>query len=262
MIGFTFGEPNKLIGRGAAAIQKSIASMSSGTRGGSSYAIRMAQNWHSIPMAGKTTGTAIWADIEVGWNEFANNVAGTFQRLSNTEMVMKKVCVFFESRIKERIRATLRNTPRGSISRGEGGVASTGRLSSDWSHVVSFEEDGKVTKGVVGTKVKYARVHEFGEVITPKKKQALTIPFPGNVGAYPSAQSLRNTKKTYISKGIIYYVAQKGAKPVPIYILKKSVKIPARPFVQYVRATYWGKFRDLFNDHITSSIGTPSNWRG
>jgi len=261
MIGFTFGEPPKLIGRGASKLQQSIDAMSSGTRGGSSYARRMTQNWHRIPVAGKTTGTAIWADTEVRFNEFANNVAGTFRRLSDTESVMKKVCVFFESRIKERIRATLRNTPRASYR--DSGVASTGRLSSDWSHVVSFKNDGKVTLGVVGTKVKYARVHEFGATLTPKNHQALTVPFPGNVGHYPSAEALAKEKKTFINKNIIFYKSgAKGAKPIPIYILKKSVHIPARPFVQYVRATYWDKFRSLFNDHITQSIGTPNVWRG
>jgi len=241
----------RLIGAGSRAIGQSLAGMiSSGMRGGLSFARAGAQNWSKIPLPGKMTGTAVWIDVNILWEEFASRMAAMQQRVTNMEPVMEQVCIFLESRIKERIRDTLRNTPR--ASKAGAGIASTGRLASDWSHVVT--RTGQAVIGEVGTRVKYARIHEFGGTIRPKKKTALTVPFPGNVGVYPPAFELMRSGYTFIKKDIIFYKTQQMAKPIPIYILKKSVYIPARPYVAWTLAVYGDRIQEMLGRHVETAI--------
>ena len=172
------------------------------------------------------------------------------QRMINVEPVMEQVCIFLEARIKERIRGTLRNTPR--ASKAGAGIAAIGRLSTDWSHKIT--RANKDVTGEVGTRVKYARLHEFGGTIRPKKKMALTIPFPGNVGVYPPAFELMRSGYTFIKKDIIFYKTQQMAQPLPIYILKKSVYVPARPFVAWTLAVYGDRVREMLGRHVKTAI--------
>lgn len=96
-----------------------------------------------------------------------------------------------------------------------------------------------------------ARIHELGGVIKPVKAKALTIPFPGVKGF------ARDFENTFIAKGIIFQRLGKtktgrrrrrttqfgfkvgkfkfkgGLQPIrPLFILKKSVTIPARPYLR------------------------------
>lgn len=250
MIGFNWRVP-PLRGPGASAVMSEIsAGISPGMRGGVSYARKMSQNWHRVPVGGLKTGTAVWMDINMHWNEFANSMAGVLIRIVDyLPPLMEQIAIFVETRIKERIRATLRNTPRGTGH--GGGIAAGGRLSTDWTHTVT-EFKNKSVKAVIGTKVKYAWVHEFGARLHPETKQALTVPFPGNVGHYPPAADLRAAKKTYMKKGSNVIYLREG--DVPIYILKKYVNIPARPFVSYVLTTYGDQIVGLLGNHVKMAI--------
>lgn len=251
----------KFIGPGASAITKGLTQQLSGTRGGVDFSRASAGNWHKYPVPGMKTGTAVWVDVEFKLDEFLNHMLAMANKAINFTSIMNNICVFLESRIKERIRATLRNTPRGT--RVGGGVAATGRLSSDWTHVL--EQQGKDLVGRVGTMVHYARLHEFGGTVKPKRSHALTIPFPGNVGMYPPAKDLMKTGQTYIRKNIIFYkpkgVGTKGVKGfrggIPIYILKKSVNIPARPYLRWVLTVYGPRIGDAFGKHLEMAIHTP-----
>lgn len=98
-----------------------------------------------------------------------------------------------------------------------------------------YEEGGAVV-GEVGTEgVPYARIHEFGGTIRPKNAQNLTIPTDVNRRAdgtpKMSIQDVFATKKAFIAKGVVFL--KKGAGNIePMFILKKSVTIPARPYIQ------------------------------
>ncbi len=256
MLGFNWRVP-PLRGPSAGAVMSEIgAGVSPGMRGGVSYARKATQNWHRVPVGGLKTGTAVWMDINMHWNEFADSMAGVLIRMIDyLPPLMEQIAIFVETRIKERIRATLRNTPRGT-SHG-GGIAQTGRLSTDWSHTIT-EYKNKSVKAVIGTKVKYARVHEFGATLRPTTSQALTVPFPGNVGQYPPAKGLMKTGQTFIKKDVIF-LRQRGVGGrfkgiIPIYILKRSVNIPARPFVSYVLTTYGDQIVGLLGKHVSMAV--------
>jgi phage gpG-like protein len=94
-----------------------------------------------------------------------------------------------------------------------------------------------------GADVKYAATHEFGATITPKNSKMLRIPIPGGpaltrAGVDRFATPLRATGAGQFaiqkSGGKLYLIntAAKGkAAARPWYVLRYSVKIPARPFM-------------------------------
>lgn len=77
-------------------------------------------------------------------------------------------------------------------------------------------------------------VHEKGATITPKKAKYLTIPLPAALRSNgtpikPSARQWRNTFVAESKKGNLLIFLKKGnGDIVPLYALKKSVKIPPR----------------------------------
>jgi len=93
-----------------------------------------------------------------------------------------------------------------------------------------------VVKGVVGTNLVYGPVHEFGATIRPKERQFLTIPFPGGgavTGLKVGRGSAREFKDTFIHNDIIFGKGTAGSDEiVPLFILKRQVTIPARPFIR------------------------------
>tara|TARA_B100001964_G_scaffold178865_1_gene197304 strand:+ start:981 stop:1535 length:555 start_codon:yes stop_codon:yes gene_type:complete len=73
-------------------------------------------------------------------------------------------------------------------------------------------------------RVPYARIHELGGIIRPKKGKFLTIPFPGIKGF------ARDFKDTFIAKDIIFQKTGSGIRP--LFSLKKQVTIPRRSYLR------------------------------
>lgn len=79
--------------------------------------------------------------------------------------------------------------------------------------------------------VVYAEIQERGGWIVPKKARALTIPFPAAKGQSASMWRTRSfiiKKQNGANVGIIATVTGKRGKIVPLFLLRKSVKLPAR----------------------------------
>ena len=78
----------------------------------------------------------------------------------------------------------------------------------------------------------YAGVHETGKIIVAKGAY-LTIPLPAalNRNGTPKKPSARHWDRTFVKKskkGNLIIFRRDGANIVPLYVLKKSVKIPPR----------------------------------
>lgn len=78
-----------------------------------------------------------------------------------------------------------------------------------------------------------AAVHERGAIITAKKAKYLTIPLPAalNSQGVPLRRGARDWSNTFIlrsKRGNLLIVLKQGGKITPLYVLKKSVKIPPR----------------------------------
>jgi phage gpG-like protein len=81
-----------------------------------------------------------------------------------------------------------------------------------------------------GTKLLYAAAHQFGATIRARNAQYLTLPFPG---VRRSARDYENTfvRKSRAGNLIIFQKTGEGIKP--LFLLKKKVKLPSRPFVMF-----------------------------
>ena len=79
----------------------------------------------------------------------------------------------------------------------------------------------------------YLRTHEYGAVIRPKRAKYLTIPLPAALkpNGTPKKARARQWDRTFImrsKKGNLLIVRRDGRRIVPLYVLKRMVRIPAR----------------------------------
>ena len=87
-----------------------------------------------------------------------------------------------------------------------------------------------------GTNLAYARLQNYGTaglpggVLKPKTGKYLALPFPGVKG---SPRDYENTFVLTTSKSKTIWQKMDGGKSHPLFLLKKSVVIPARPFILY-----------------------------
>lgn len=122
-----------------------------------------------------------------------------------------------------------------------GGGAAKDRLnvrSGDLRRSISInvQDEGKVTRGTIGSNVVYARIHELGGTIKPITKRYLTIPFPGTkTPAGVGRGSARDYSNTFFKKskaGNLILFQKNGKSIVPLFLLRdKPVQIPARPYL-------------------------------
>jgi len=117
--------------------------------------------------------------------------------------------------------------------------------------------------GFVRSTAPYARIHEYGGVIKPKKAKFLAIPLQktrGGAASFASAMGPRNypgkltfvvSKKGNLLLGLVLYKGgkQKGFKP--LYVLKRSVYIPPR---LGLRATFMDEVRETWRE-LRSTLG-------
>lgn len=96
-----------------------------------------------------------------------------------------------------------------------------------------YEQDGLIVGSIGPEGIPYAAIHEFGGTVIPKNKQFLAIPTGENRRpdglARMTTTELRNTGKSFIRDGIIFL--QEGKKITPMFVLKRSVTIPKRPYL-------------------------------
>ena len=96
----------------------------------------------------------------------------------------------------------------------------------------------------------YAAIHETGGIVKPRRKKYLKVPI------YPVAQKfgwklLDNPAllgDSFIKKGKIFVKYQD--KVLPLFVLKSSVKIPARHYLSHILGQLWGKVEEDIGETI------------
>lgn len=106
---------------------------------------------------------------------------------------------------------------------------------------ISSRTDGD--KAVIGTNRIGARINQFGGTITPKKRTRLWIPASKQIkieleDCGNKIEVLLNRYKQrgyfcFVSKSGKFFLASRKRKVIRLFILKKSVVIPARPFLYF-----------------------------
>lgn len=87
---------------------------------------------------------------------------------------------------------------------------------------------GFVQAVTVGTNIKYGSIHELGGTIEPRDAQWLTIPMPGITGY---ARDYQNTFFAISKNNNLVLFQNEGGSVRPLFVLKKSIEIPARPYL-------------------------------
>lgn len=126
--------------------------------------------------------------------------------------------------VNDMLRDAKINAQHKVLRRGKGG--GTGHLSRNIFHKVWETRNKTIGSLFVDlNKVPYARIHEKGGTIVPRRAKALTIPFPGVKGF------ARDFQFTFIAKGIIFQKI--GLTEIkPLFILKRRVTIPRRAYLE------------------------------
>lgn len=108
--------------------------------------------------------------------------------------------------------------------------------------------------GRLGTKVPYGPTHEYGATIKPVRKQWLTIPLgavktPAGV-ARGRARDFQNTFFRRSKTGNLILFQKRGERIIPLFVLKKQVKIPKRPYLDPAVRKSLGWITDRFSKNI------------
>lgn len=107
------------------------------------------------------------------------------------------------------------------------------------SKKVVTNSDGSVTGQIGSVGVPYARIHELGGTVTAKNKQFLAIPTDENrkrdgspIVTTGELRTLQKLGLSFIANGVIFEKKfPTDENPVAMFILRKSVNIPARPYL-------------------------------
>ena len=116
----------------------------------------------------------------------------------------------------------------------------SGSLARSWR--VRVEDRGTTVTGTLDQDQRfkariYARVHEYGATIVPTRAGALTIPL--NAAAENRPARLWKTLFRITSKrGNVLLVRRVAGGIVPMFLLRQSVRIPARPFLRPTAALW------------------------
>lgn len=150
-----------------------------------------------------------------------------------------------------------------------GGVLNvrSNRLRRSIGYVV--ERAGDNLQARVGTNVVYARIHEFGGTITARRAMFLTIPLraalqPAGVVRFSARNVIKNPlafgyDATFFSDGVLFGV--RGAKTrstsIPLFALKRSVRIPARPYMRPALAEKRDEIIQTISDEVGKAVAEP-----
>lgn len=147
---------------------------------------------------------------------------------------------------------------------GRNGRRLSGRLLNSIYSSVNFDSsNGGLPTGVIGTRgIAYGRIHEYGGKIEPKKAKHLWLKqwggradrfrrmtpteFIQEKNANPSEYKIFKSKKN----NLIAAYTPAGGDVVPLFVLRSSVTIPARPYLTPAVETALKEFPKGMKDQI------------
>lgn len=170
-------------------------------------------------------------DAEKGLRYFADRLGENITRAG--PVLSKELRVFLEGVAEALARRHGNPWPGGTttstLSRRSGKLISAIKQGVEVTGTRIDDIEGRLAvKGIP-----YARIQETGGVIRAKNAQYLTIPLPAalNPDGTPKKRRARDWDRTFIKRsksGNLLIFRKVGDKIEPLYVLKKSVRIPAR----------------------------------
>lgn len=174
--------------------------------------------------------------------------------------------------LPDRLRASLRNAVAASQYVLQGAIVAV--LSGEVLHVRSgslrrsitpgpIQEDATSISGPVGTNQIYARIQELGGEIHAKNAANLTIPldaasYSSGVARFSAREVIDNPsvagmRSTFFAKGVLF--GSDGNSIVPLFALKPSVTLPARPYMSTGLQRAQGEIGNRLSNALAMAMG-------
>lgn len=197
-----------------------------------------------------------YKDVDRGLRAFAESIDEDMEKFR--PIVLRELRKYMDAVVKSVRARTATPWPGGTSAAGQfPGTLSkrSGELNQSLDPnkaVISAGEDPSVSFTLTGI----AAVHERGATIRAKNAQYLTIPLPAaldgrGVPKRPTARSWPNTFIQRSRKGNLLIFQKRGPKEIiPLYVLKKSVRIPRR--LAFQEAFEAG--RDMLADRLAAEL--------
>lgn len=154
---------------------------------------------------------------------------------------------------------TKRNGPAGSLP-GSPPAVLTGALRN--SYTIDTSKINEANPAVrVGSNLIYARIHEFGGVIRPKVAQYLTVPI-SDLGRElrRTNRSLKDIPGAFVRKSrsgnVVVFQKRRREAPIPLVVLKRSVRLPPRPHLRPAFHESAAEIRDIVDKTIRNAISS------
>jgi hypothetical protein len=133
-----------------------------------------------------------------------------------------------------------------------GGTTATTISRRSGAAMESLKKGIKITDGAYGPTgemwgVFYLFVHEYGGTMRAKKSQFMTIPLPAalNSDGTPKHRTAREWNDTFVAEsraGNLIIFQRQGRLIVPLYVLRKEVRVPARLGLRQAQADAMDKY--------------------
>lgn len=185
----------------------------------------------------------------MGVTQVVNNLRRANQALDRElKKSMVKASIFMKDYIKEK-------KLKGQVLKRR-----TGRLAGSIGYKV--DKIGTEWRGVVGSNVLYSAIHERPtaeeRTIRPKHAQYLTIPIgealtPAGVLRQPATE----WKNTFIQRsrsGNLIIFQRRETKITPLFVLKKSVTLPYRPYIGPTLKETKDRVMDILGDAVSIAV--------
>lgn len=184
----------------------------------------------------------ITADIKVNGEKMVMENLDKARRTVETEKgrKMEKACQYLNRYIRN-------NKLRG----GKPLRSRSNALRNSFGYTIEGKGDNVI--GRVGSRLPYSAVHETGKTIKSKPGRSLVVP---QKAALTGTGQLRKPPKqwdnTFVAKGTIFQ--RKGKKIIPLFLLRKQVVIPARPYIGPAIEETRNRIIDIIGETITTAV--------
>lgn len=152
------------------------------------------------------------------------------KRLKRYKKLDRAILFNMQSWTTKTVKKTKINVMRVFFRSRKGRTGELARSIGGKTYAIGSKVYSVVGSGVTGKRVKYARIQEKGGTVKPRTKKWLTIPIGGTQGR---AANFPNSFFIKSKAGNILLVERRGKKGLrPLFVLKKSVDIPARYYLE------------------------------
>lgn len=145
----------------------------------------------------------------------------------------------------------------------------SGTLMRSWSRFPETGEDSGGAFAKLSSSAVYAAIHEFGGTVVPRAKAFLTMPLDAvrnasgtrtkfGAGELRDNPGLLGLKGTFINKARTAIMGVRPGKAgglVPLFAIRDSVEIPARPYVSAAIDRTKGRVAELVSTAVERAFG-------